>query len=717
MTLNLRMVLQADSASAKGALDETARGIKGVTAATAEQATKSRTAASAADTEAAAKRRNAQASREVATANRQAAGATGNLVAQLNDVGMMLAAGQNPLQLAIQQGSQITQVIGPMGAAGAVSMLGTALVQLVNPINLVTFGIIAGGAAAVKWLTGATEDARTLEDQINAVNEAVKAWRDESGKSFDDLRKDFGAITPELVAMQRELNQLRLADILAEADAAARQLSDTMGAGLFASAGGDIRRLFLESGIALGTTQMQQFKAALDAVGNATGVRDQLAAVQALRQQFASITGGIQNMSEGQRAFYGTLLDTEAALRRAAVATGDVDQKTQDAVLAATELAQRAQAVVAAIASADGSNLVAAFQSAFPVASQLLGMAQGIIATIGAAQAQAAAWDSAQMGGLAAQYAQYGAGRAIGERLARESGALYGGRRVIPAPVVGSSGAASGSGGGAAAARDEADALQELIASLEAEIDALRVQDPIQQEMLRHREALAGATDVERQKVEDLIATREREKAALESLREISDMTGNALIDALMGADDAGKRLVETLIRAGLEAALLGKGPLAGLFGGEGSGGFLGMLFGSILPVGKAEGGLVTGPGTGTSDSIPAMLSNGEYVVNARATSQNRTLLEAINRGSVTRFAGGGYVGGSRSPGLPGAGGSQRPMVQIINQSQEPIREEQGSGPDAEGMVTLIVGRAIGQGRLDRQNRSRFGLTPKVASR
>ena len=36
----------------------------------------------------------------------------------------------------------------------------------------------------------------------------------------------------------------------------------------------------------------------------------------------------------------------------------------------------------------------------------------------------------------------------------------------------------------------------------------------------------------------------------------------------------------------------------------------------------KAFGGLVIGPGTSTSDSIPTMLSNGEYVLNARATAK-----------------------------------------------------------------------------------------------
>jgi chromosome segregation ATPase len=39
-----------------------------------------------------------------------AAGSVGNLTSQFNDIGVMLAAGQNPLQLAIQQGTQIGQV-------------------------------------------------------------------------------------------------------------------------------------------------------------------------------------------------------------------------------------------------------------------------------------------------------------------------------------------------------------------------------------------------------------------------------------------------------------------------------------------------------------------------------------------------------------------------------------------------------------------------------
>ncbi len=72
-------------------------------------------------------------------------------------------------------------------------------------------------------------------------------------------------------------------------------------------------------------------------------------------------------------------------------------------------------------------------------------------------------------------------------------------------------------------------------------------------------------------------------------------------------------------------------------------------------PVGYAGGGSVRGPGTGSSDSILARLSNGEYVVNAAATAGALPLLEAINSGwvpsagylagMVPGFATGGLVG------------------------------------------------------------------------
>jgi hypothetical protein len=85
------------------------------------------------------------------------------------------------------------------------------------------------------------------------------------------------------------------------------------------------------------------------------------------------------------------------------------------------------------------------------------------------------------------------------------------------------------------------------------------------------------------------------------------------------------------------------------------------LSFGS--PVKKADGGLISGPGTGTSDSIPALLSDGEYVVRSAAVRHwGVGLLEslnsmsrapAINNGRLA-FASGGLVQSPRGAARQG---------------------------------------------------------------
>ena len=58
----------------------------------------------------------------------------------------------------------------------------------------------------------------------------------------------------------------------------------------------------------------------------------------------------------------------------------------------------------------------------------------------------------------------------------------------------------------------------------------------------------------------------------------------------------------------------------------------------------SATGGYISGPGSGTSDSIPARLSDGEYVINAAATRRNKSLLDKINSGGPVGYAAGGAV-------------------------------------------------------------------------
>lgn len=74
-----------------------------------------------------------------------------------------------------------------------------------------------------------------------------------------------------------------------------------------------------------------------------------------------------------------------------------------------------------------------------------------------------------------------------------------------------------------------------------------------------------------------------------------------------------------------------------------------------------ASGGLVTGPGTGTSDSVPAMLSNGEAVMTAAAVNEWGAMLSAMNIAS-----GGNAINVSN---LPQRGDGMRGMRAMLKEA------------------------------------------------
>lgn len=83
-----------------------------------------------------------------------------------------------------------------------------------------------------------------------------------------------------------------------------------------------------------------------------------------------------------------------------------------------------------------------------------------------------------------------------------------------------------------------------------------------------------------------------------------------------------------------------------------------------------ATGGAVVGSGTGTSDSIPAMLSNGEYVINARAASLlGNPALNMLNNGIMPTFADGGTVGSTSNAGAQQAGNTVSLSVNTLDAS------------------------------------------------
>lgn len=185
-------------------------------------------------------------------------------------------------------------------------------------------------------------------------------------------------------------------------------------------------------------------------------------------------------------------------------------------------------------------------------------------------------------------------------------------------------------------------------------------------ESMTYEERLA-ALDAINQKYED-------QKAKINTINSMQQY-GNSLAkdfasgisDWITGTKSFGdvmRSVLESLIQKLIQAAMYAL-IIASVTGGSFKANFL-KAFGK----GFATGGSVDGPGTGTSDSIPAMLSNGEYVLNAQAVDRlGVPFLNGLNTGRLRGFASGGLVGSGVVAGYKAERGSNGGQGQSVNLS------------------------------------------------
>ena len=117
-----------------------------------------------------------------------------------------------------------------------------------------------------------------------------------------------------------------------------------------------------------------------------------------------------------------------------------------------------------------------------------------------------------------------------------------------------------------------------------------------------------------------------------------------------------------------------------------------------------ATGGHVQGPGTGTSDSIPAWLSNNEFVMTSRTVDHYGVgFMNALNQRRLPKFAHGGRVGGGGSPSYPGilsnhGGGDMNNditiTIHIDNNGNEETTTEQ-KAQQGKQLSDLITGKVV----------------------
>ena len=201
----------------------------------------------------------------------------------------------------------------------------------------------------------------------------------------------------------------------------------------------------------------------------------------------------------------------------------------------------------------------------------------------------------------------------------------------------------------AEAADKQRQRVDDLIKSLQFEAEQLQ-RTAEQQELYNAlKQAGAGLTDEQRRAIEqevahlqavraEMEALEAQEKAVLEAQGFLLSTSSNALLAIINyggDAEDVMKRLAIAIGEAALQAALLGQGPLAGLFGG--AGGFLSGLFG---------GGTVT---NGITGLLPAIYHSGGVV--GATPAPVRPVSASVFAGAPRMHSGG--VAGLRSDEVP----------------------------------------------------------------
>ncbi len=567
--------------------------------------------------------------RNYSSAIRSGGHETANLAAQLHDVGVSLAGGQSPLLVAVQQGSQITQILGPAGAAGAVALLRGAFLSVVSPVSLATIAIIAGGGYVAQYfaelLTGSENSEEALKREAQLVEDVATKW---------------GDVLPHLRQYLAEKQRLSSETAIGEAT---------------------------------GTVAAEQFNAA--------------------RQQVADLKLDLADLMEQWR-YFGAPDDQIVAVQRS---FADLERAVKDSS-ATAEDAARVQAALMTLFTNTGLTAVG------DLASRFHDLAGSI-----AAASQAAAnfrFDSAirdfnernRLGVLPpvvsgggqflnpAEFQDYRASQTKSQfQLEQEAAA--------PHPT----GAASNQ---LSAARDQETAYQRVVEQLREERAMLGLNATEQRILSEQRRAGVSAASEQGKAIEAVVRGIEAETERLDRFeaqqREVNDAVRNLAGSALDGvlawaqgaatAEDAARGLASEILRAVSYAALLGEGPLAGLFGGGAIGG-VGSAGGGGL-VGLLLGGATRMLGGGAADPWAGFRAQG---------------------GPVDPFK--TYVVGEKGPELLRMGGRSGYVVpngeiSALASSQRPVSITFNvTSPDApsfvksRGQIETLMARAVARGQ------------------
>lgn len=179
--------------------------------------------------------------RDVTKSTQQATQAAGQLSFQLNDIATSLSGGASPFQVMMQQGSQVAQVMQQVKAQGGSmgSVVTAAFTSMLNPVSLLSFGLIALAGYALQYFQtmdeGGKDSEKVLKQQQQDLDAVINKWGDllptlkeiaearkrlaeaqqvrdtggvEIAKQYDAARTAVSNLLPDIIDMQVRLQQM-----------------------------------------------------------------------------------------------------------------------------------------------------------------------------------------------------------------------------------------------------------------------------------------------------------------------------------------------------------------------------------------------------------------------------------------------------------------------------------------------------------------------------
>lgn len=302
---------------------------------------------------------SAGAAQRFGAAQQQAGGHTANVFAQLNDIGVMMAAGQNPIQLALQQGTQLNQVWASMGKGGqslkgVFGVLSGAIGSMLNPMSLLTIGVIAGGAALVQFgsaIIGAGSDSKTFADNISAAETAIAranaASKALASRGLVEIGEKYGIVTAEILSLVEAEKQLGIADGTKALTAALKQLANEA---LTDRWGVNDQLADLSEAFKISSLQANELRHRLSDIGKMKVLQDQIDALAEIRNELSLVTNGFTNLSPPQKEMLERLHDAEDQARQLLATTNNMPAAFNAAANSASRITDELNRAVSAAA-------------------------------------------------------------------------------------------------------------------------------------------------------------------------------------------------------------------------------------------------------------------------------------------------------------------------------------------------------------------------------